>query len=199
MLRLEVPLWPTPVQNVDALAASGERKAKWRDSMSSIIFSLGMEEQRSSLVQQDCGHWPGASPFWAYSLICHLFIVSLPSTACDIILKQHVDQTSVWSSSQTIGPACTQHPLCPTEMLLLEALCKLSALIEVICSNCWPLGETHRDGVLFQIPTKSSTELADFAPRLMKRTHTGYHPSSEGNGNVWPHSSCFNGDFAPRC
>lgn len=177
-----------------------------RDSMSYIMFSLGVEEQRSSPVQRDCGLWLGAPPVWVYSSICHLFIICRHSTTCDIIFKQCVDQTSVWSNSQTIGPARTQHPPCPAEMFLLVALCKLSTLIEVTYSNCWPLGETHRNGgrsgitqLSPQIPTKSGTDPADFAPKLVKSTHTGYHPSPEGNGNVWPHNSCFNDDFAPRC
>lgn len=51
-----------------------------RDSMSSIMFSLGKEEQRSSPVQRDCGLWLGAPPVWVYSSICHLFIICRRST-----------------------------------------------------------------------------------------------------------------------
>lgn len=126
------------------------------------MFSLEMEQQGSSAVQQDCG----ASAVRVYSLLCHLFMVCLPSTACDVIFKQHVDQTSVWSNSPPSGPARTQHPPRPAEMFLLVALWKLSTLIEVTSSNCRPLGETHRNGsnpgitqLSPQIPTKSGTDL----------------------------------------
>lgn len=81
MIRLEVSLQSTPVQKFDASTASGERKAKCRDS----IGSTGVEE-RPLPVQQGCDHRRGASQIRAYNFIYNLFIFSLPSIASDVII-----------------------------------------------------------------------------------------------------------------
>lgn len=82
MIRLEVSLQSTPVQKFDASTASGERKAKRRDS----IGSTGVEERRPLPVQQGCDHRLGTSQIRAYNFIYNLFISSLRSIASDVII-----------------------------------------------------------------------------------------------------------------